>query len=752
MQVEETEGSGGNGGTQGGSGEERSRDEMKLAETQDEDPMSWEQFLQDNDLPKPDKENEYPFPPWNPTELAQEGEDVINGVLADFWTSGTVRLKILKALRQLKGMIQEAPEEYEPEKLSLFGEKILASTAIDLCNISYIDVGVVPALKDKIKQIETNAFCAPFVVVVQSSGYGKTRAILELGLERKVVYLLWSRIAGGMHVPHVIETVKRRFGLQNKEAYPVDILERVACKLLTTIVEMMGEFSAEDLRKSQFTKDGNFGPFYKCLEEKFKENLTPPTSPCKENEKLPEEIGKSESKLIVVFDESKCLLKASTSTGQTPYQAIRRICRRAGIIAIFLDTSSKIADFLPQNAASNREITEGGLSFFLPPLIDIPTFDILAVPKDESYYAHLFTLGRPLWASYFKFQAKGLKDLVLFALSKLAGSEHESARNYALFCARFGMGSESKVAQELTAHNMATLVGVKEDNSVVHAKYLSEPILAEASAYYTSSDSAKAKCVVETCATALDAGLLEAPKGDRGEMAGAAALGYVMDQLRCLYSADDNNMSRPVFVLDFLKSLGAKIPKDARDELDGYVMNFTHFYRSLAPLTQKYLKIYYERHAAWFSYPGAEGIDAGIPIFHDARGLSSIRVQIKNFKAKIGDSTARGFLAKLAPHCCHPFTNVKFSVALLLVVGSGGVSTLCTVEDVGLRRSPRTNFQPQKNQQLWVTASLSKLSIPVVKELEKLAGQPRDMFIVPSLLCSEGPAFAEVEKDFEASK
>ena len=108
---------------------------------------------------------------------------------------------------------------------------------------------------------------------------------------------------------------------------------------------------------------------------------------------------------------------------------------------------------------------------------------------------------------------------------------------------------------------MATITGVSADRREVLCKYLSEPILAEASAYGTSYYPAVLKGVLDVVAASLNCGLLTSPRGDRGELAAAAAFGLVADHIRVRgvtldsYDGCGHNLSHAIDAHEFLKAV-----------------------------------------------------------------------------------------------------------------------------------------------------------------------------------------------------
>ena len=94
--------------------------------------------------------------------------------------------------------------------------------------------------------------------------------------------------------------------------------------------------------------------------------------------------------------------------------------------------------------------------------------------------------------------------------------------------------------------------------------------------------------------------MLSPPRGDRGEMAAAAGLGFVADFLRLKkglhYNACDVNMSMELRAADFLKAVCPQL-KDC-EKLDNFFIIFTHFYRLGTSPESRILPLLWERHVA----------------------------------------------------------------------------------------------------------------------------------------------------------
>lgn len=582
---------------------------------------------------------------------------------------------------------------------------------------------------------------ASFLTIVQSSGYGKTRTVLDVARKRRVVYFLCDNISGGLERPPVV----REFINSIYEGDSTKQSQARAEKLLDCVRKCAAKFrTPTELFDSQFDNNGDFKKgkesFYSLLHNELEDATIPlsPQIPIQYNDaeshptksppekthqatyKTPSQNDDNKDPLIVVFDEAKKLTRDDPDK-HSPYRCIRRALKGHNLVGVFMDTTGKLAEFMPEAASSDRDVSPVGK--FLPPLFELNTFDLF---KD-----HLFFRGRPLWKMQWEYRCeKNYNELIKFAGKKLLFSERPDDNSLcSLFICRFGLQPEQEMAHSLVAKHMATLVAVSDDRKEVVIKYKSEPILAEASAYLTSSysnnDDTTLQNVVDKVTEKLNSGILSCDKGDRGEVAGAALLGYILDGIRSKdsqYDAFSNNLSREVGVLDFLAKVyhPGTISPDAETKLGGWEVNFTHFQRlNFVPYNKDILQTCWDQHAGLYLPAGEEGLDLLLAMCKEGE-YASIRVQIKNYRNAIGNTAAIDYLNKLDPRRCAPRCEEKFSIGLLLQVGVGKMERICEIGSVG--RQTRRQTSASSSQQLRVACSASES----FNYISKLAGSSRN--------------------------
>mmetsp|Transcript_29672 Transcript_29672/g.71838 ORF Transcript_29672/g.71838 Transcript_29672/m.71838 type:complete len:766 (+) Transcript_29672:258-2555(+) len=544
---------------------------------------------------------------------------------------------------------------------------------------------------------------APFVCLLQSTGYGKTRAVLRLAeTKRKVVYLPWKAKETDINnyaMPKVLISMKAM--LYNATTDPRRML--LWDIILDAVEKCAGKYeSPKELFDAQKS-----GDFYTILEDRLHKVLTPTSKTAfRPRDDTPREIKRvklpekgeehylyhdpakpQSNSLVVCLDEV-------TGLSYEIYRSYRRVAKQRGLLSIFADTATSICRVVPANDHSSNDHM-GELGRFAKPLFGIETIDIDLSVKDrlavqDNDYENLFCAGRPLWRTYFEDHKKDIKGLLKYAENLLTQSKDEdneelqslSMLDYtkkqgpqfvdhnmiAVFACRFALGRESRMAPLLVKHSLATVIGVTEDRSTVLTSYPSEPILPEVSARYTNRNANRQEVLNQVlCAFNNRTKLLDPPTGDVGEMCAAALLGYLMDIIRV--DKEHEYMSQPVPLLDLLKFFGAKIQKHG-EVTKGWEVNFTHFIRPDEDPGSSHLNIMWKRRVAYYVPDGCDGLDLLVVIKHQSGGYGTLRIQVKNYSAKITKGDVGKILFKLLPNNCPPkVPEEKLSVGLLLCVG-----------------------------------------------------------------------------------
>lgn len=453
--------------------------------------------------------------------------------------------------------------------------------------------------------------------LLQASGTGKTKACVELTKTISAVYLPLASSSAHCDIPIVAQEFlkcARSCALQTSE------LSVVMKRLLYSLTSAAQYYSsALDLHNAQFQTGEFYSRAYSAWIEA--ENLSSPqlswcdtqdiavsvpiheSIPMKSAMKSPHS-----SPLIVIFDEIVVLstrhnnFPSAATTDQSRDSPIRCLLRRIEafkpcLIGIILSTTSNLNTVVPGHVGSDRDM--GVRTKDTSPLID---FIFMDLARTHHLCSHVFAMGRPLWyASYARLQ--DWTEVVLYAQKLLLGVErrsrmiaHETVDNdglLALVLCRHSMGLRSSKADSFMCNHLALLVELGEEGTTLRSKYLSEPILAEASAHATtfgdantSMDAVLGALVAHNCLSLVDVNV-----GDVGELAAAVALTHSIDMLRCKdlkghpYNANvvGYSLSSVVRAVDFaraiLPSCDPQVAKSLGNFLRSYKVNFTHFVR-----------------------------------------------------------------------------------------------------------------------------------------------------------------------------
>jgi hypothetical protein len=571
----------------------------------------------------------------------------------------------------------------------------------------------------------THPHPAPFLPVVQSTGYGKTRAVLELAKRRKVVYLPWKVLEGSWSVPPLLSELLSQFqGMpQNLDTEP--LCETKWLRFLTAVITCASAYnSPEELYNAQIMEDRRLGDFYVRLKKEWTKLTSPDHSPFRRP--ILKQDGaagdsnreKGEIKKVHYDDAEKIdhnsivvCLDEVTALPNFAFRAYRRAAKYKGVLSIFCDTAASICQ-LASSKDHSSSLNGGSLGFFSPPIYEMSTLDIhWDAKKGDDDYPNLFCAGRPRWWSHYQVrlrknnnETQALLSLISLAENLLTGRSEVVANEpmlkvsggsinrvdpgmVAIFACRYFLGKSSKLSSLLAKHSLATITHVSSDRDVVECTYPSEPILAEASARYTKDDE-KLKTVLSHVMASFhnEPKLLEAPRGDVGEMCAAALLGITMDSIR--QDLNHESMSEAV-PLDRLLSVFQFPDKNVtagRTIAKEWTVNFTHFVRPWWVPLEADLLFMWKRRMAYYVPVGVNGLDLLIAIKRkDEDVYGTLRVQVKNYSDKIAAGKRAKILSKLWPGDCPPlFEKEVFSVGLLICLGE--VDSFCSLYNYDNRR------------------------------------------------------------------
>lgn len=217
--------------------------------------------------------------------------------------------------------------------------------------------------------------------------------------------------------------------------------------------------------------------------------------------------GQVPSELLIVFDEAKSLLERNSNVLEddgdfSVFRNLRRALRSIGsrnMILVFTDTLSSISNFTP--ASSFDSSYRPGKNFYLlPPYYELLTYDSIrtfleSIGRDANsfesvlHYAAVFSQGRPLWKALYlitNISEIELEQLVFFARRKLANSQSLDLTGevvkIAMIAVRCGIKGvlDHHLGSALMSSYMGTGIFIDDDRIRMVVEYPVEPVLGEA--------------------------------------------------------------------------------------------------------------------------------------------------------------------------------------------------------------------------------------------------------------------------------
>uniref|UniRef100_A0A7S0QL40 Uncharacterized protein n=1 Tax=Cryptomonas curvata TaxID=233186 RepID=A0A7S0QL40_9CRYP len=368
-------------------------------------------------------------------------------------------------------------------------------------------------------------FLSPYLTLVQSSGYGKTRLLRQVAYSHVMLYVCFRKILSTGYPPRTNKAISALFGglNQKKRAAYVNELKRRLDWFVHNALTMKSQLlSVEGTQKPEV--DALF-PSERFLEVwDYPAKGRPPSVT-------------STDLVVLAFDEARECLQVVKEIGVSQFRLMRQALREFSIerntrdrkiIGIFVDTSSRIQNFAPNedDDPSARKVVRGheidytAMKLFHPYILaasDVhfkpsSSEDILSLRTSREY----LRVGRPLVTQSSIVDS----DFCKFLQRKLYGggsSLTEPAalgimlsRVSAFVCPRHG------VASDLVANHMATLLACDEERKGMLSTYVAEPRLAIAAADVWRDESVFSKHCIPALQKALMSGALS--QGIRGEI------------------------------------------------------------------------------------------------------------------------------------------------------------------------------------------------------------------------------------------
>lgn len=368
---------------------------------------------------------------------------------------------------------------------------------------------------------DKNRFHSAYFAVVQSSGYGKSRMLLELARQSFNTVYMCLRDSKSTGYP-VGNLDVATFLLENNSIRKLEIFIAVTYLYALNLIEDSEEafplkFLIGDESDVKFTSFWSFVVGY--CREVFKDNNSASSLLLKYRFAQSEFQYKHYSKrhggrldgglseLLIVIDEASFLLAGDADSSL--FRNLRRAHRNLGsqnCFILFVDTLSSVSNFVPASVMDPSY--RGRIRYnLLPPFYELTTFHDLSLVDHEILIGDLvndidrrvlrlhirFATGRPLWYSLFFSEGnldKTIRPVVNaleLATRKLAFSEAKDISTcleatLAVLCIRFGINGilDHTLASRLMSSFMGTGMYIGPDRLRMMVQYVPEPILAEA--------------------------------------------------------------------------------------------------------------------------------------------------------------------------------------------------------------------------------------------------------------------------------
>ena len=505
---------------------------------------------------------------------------------------------------------------------------------------------------------------APYIAVLQSSGFGKSRLVAACSKHVQVFHIcMRSKESSGypLRTPRVAAYV-------TEENLKAEVVRR---RFRGVICALLRAFHRQTSRDEAFYRGQVEGQtsFYDTLDlaPQSGEDLTDVLAAFV-TEKLP--VYGRGLRALLFWDEVSILTRYTTTDNLSYYHCLRQVLRdfadfdanspgNHGLLAVFADTIAQLDGLSePSTKDSSLRVVQG-LRLW-PPYTAIESVDVGFTPEDSNPRTlgevcsdrRLLKYGRPLISSWIlgggeitallnTLKAKLLGGLNFEKWAAMGSPDAVTALAVLGPRVCVDVAPQSTLSATLVASHMRVCLGVSLEKDTIYTSYISEPALAEASASITRDPRTGIDSLLPPVIDVVRQGAVEG--GFRGELTARILLTLAWDSV----TSKSARSSTPIAVRQFLTTLGGETavnctvgqtPEATRATmLDAFIM-FTHFVRVSYVPSRVHLLSFLKRGAAILCKRGQKGIDLIIPALLGngtiAPGsISAIVVQIRNYQS-----------------------------------------------------------------------------------------------------------------------
>ncbi|CAG8546594.1 5958_t:CDS:1 [Paraglomus occultum] len=495
---------------------------------------------------------------------------------------------------------------------------------------------------------------SPYIALIQSSGYGKSRLIAEIAQDVYVLYVCFRP--------------SKSTGYPPRSSIASKILEEMPHQQISwfeTFLECMFAVLGRMIQGGLTPSECWEMQMDSSKEKKFWTDVTTDlqhaleaSSPTMES--LPEQLYETNVpfKFMLCLDEARIL---TMTIHEAKERSLFRIIRRAlqdirwkNFMCVMLDMAGSLSNFAPteEHDPSLRLPTVKPLKL-LPPFIDVSTMDALFTGQVKNSTDRFF-LGCALWTALLK-SGLSIEKAVETAQRKLLGgtvstnlqnilstakTDEQLAMAIAIMSVLISVdiSPQPHLSHLLVSSYMATCISIKEDRSQMLVMYPSEPILTEAAFWLVDDDATLVK-VLQLFAASFQCGFVDA--GHRGEL--VARLILIIAWRKCVQKnwGKDGLYTREISLKEFLSTLFGDLDSlvTTNDSWKGLkldrlllesVLCFTHFIQVEYTPDSGLLEQLFRRGAAAILKFNQPGVDLLIPLKLPDDQFMYVTISVKN--------------------------------------------------------------------------------------------------------------------------
>jgi len=504
----------------------------------------------------------------------------------------------------------------------------------------------------------------PYLTILQSSGYGKSRLIKEYA---NYVYTLYLNL--GIYrncFPRPSADAKEFISSFENSKDPITWFNTFLAKAISSIKENNYSDPSQFWR-SQLNDNGKsiWKPAIDAANETSRqgglESIRINVGYLEENFHV-----ESEIKILLCIDEGRTLLEYKNNEMHISlFRCWRRALRdnkwRArGLFSVILDTTSRLSNFAPslRDDPTIKSINDSRKIFM--PFIDVTTFNTLTYNTSDNYYNRLFSNGRPCWKALKDAYCEGSSSVstdiyawnkvINLVKAKIQGGgellvkgtnmdenyeERKILTSVAILASLCSVDISPSVhfASNLIGSHLGTCLAISQDRMKVLVCYPPEPLITEA--VYELLNNDILHCIAQT----LGQGIVE--PGKRGEIAGELILILTRQniQTKRKIRKEASFFAGEIKLIDFLNDLVLDSKTILNDDSDTHntlknaYISFTRFVTISTIPTKDDLIKGYETGVAFNLKRNQKGADFLIPVCSNKEYMFWI-IQIKNHNIK----------------------------------------------------------------------------------------------------------------------